>query len=143
MQTVSRPIRDEPIDFTNFALPDSPNAYLVRSDEAPKYEMTIDHLRVAWLRLMSHEPNVVLVKEYSENQITFVQYTRFFRFPDEITVEFVPVDSSHSTINVFSRSLVGEYDFGVNKKRIQRWLSRLPFHRGTSGNRSYPNIPNL
>jgi uncharacterized protein (DUF1499 family) len=55
----------------------------------------------------------------------FVQYSRLMRFPDTIDVEVFPEGDSRSTLAIYSRSLVGRRDFGVNHARIARWLSHL------------------
>ena len=55
----------------------------------------------------------------------FVQYSRLMRFPDTIDVEVFPEGDSRSTLAIYSRSLVGRRDFGVNHARVARWLSHL------------------
>jgi uncharacterized protein (DUF1499 family) len=47
------------------------------------------------------------------------------RFPDTIDVEVVPVGDDKSTLAIYSRSLVGRSDFGVNRARIARWMAAL------------------
>jgi uncharacterized protein (DUF1499 family) len=54
----------------------------------------------------------------------FVQRTRLMRFPDTIDVEVFPA-SGGSTIAIYSRSLIGRRDFGVNRARVARWLAAL------------------
>jgi uncharacterized protein (DUF1499 family) len=54
----------------------------------------------------------------------FVQYTRLMRYPDTIDVEILPAEG-RSTLAVYSRSLVGRKDFGVNHARLRRWLAAL------------------
>src|SRR5262245_25705851 len=55
----------------------------------------------------------------------YVQYSSIMRFPDTIDVEILPVGDDKSTIAIYSRSLLGSYDFGVNRARIARWLAAL------------------
>lgn len=55
----------------------------------------------------------------------FVQYTRLMRFPDTIDAMVIPVGAGQSTLALYSRSLVGRKDFGVNRARLQRWLEKL------------------
>jgi uncharacterized protein (DUF1499 family) len=47
------------------------------------------------------------------------------RYPDTIDVEILPADEGRSTLAVYSRSLVGRKDFGVNHARLRRWLAAL------------------
>jgi uncharacterized protein (DUF1499 family) len=54
----------------------------------------------------------------------FVQRTRLMRFPDTVDVEVFPAPGG-STLAIYSRSLIGRRDFGVNRARITRWLAAL------------------
>ena len=55
----------------------------------------------------------------------FLQHTRLMRFPDTIDAEVLPVGDDESTLAIYSRSLVGRKDFGVNRARLERWLAAL------------------
>ena len=55
----------------------------------------------------------------------YVQRSRFLRFPDVVTVRFISIDDTHATLAIYSRSLYGMGDFGVNKARIDDWLGKL------------------
>jgi uncharacterized protein (DUF1499 family) len=54
----------------------------------------------------------------------FIQYTRLMRYPDTIDIEVFPVTGGAS-LAIYSRSLVGHGDFGVNRARIERWLAAV------------------
>ena len=54
----------------------------------------------------------------------FIQYTRLMRFPDTIDIDVFPA-SNGSTLAIYSRSLVGRKDFGVNRARVERWMAAL------------------
>ena len=54
----------------------------------------------------------------------FIQYTRLMRYPDTIDIEVFPV-GGQATLAIYSRSLIGHGDFGVNRARIERWLAAL------------------
>lgn len=56
--------------------------------------------------------------------VTYVQRSRLFRFPDYISVKAVPV-SGGASLAIWSRARYGYSDLGVNKARIDDWLSRL------------------
>ena len=47
------------------------------------------------------------------------------RFPDLVTVEFVALAPDRSSLALYSRARYGRSDFGVNRRRVLRWLSRL------------------
>lgn len=59
-----------------------------------------------------------------ERVARILQVTRIMRFPDTIDVEVLPAGAG-STLAIYSRSLIGRRDFGVNRARIERWLAAL------------------
>jgi uncharacterized protein (DUF1499 family) len=54
-----------------------------------------------------------------------LQHTRLMRFPDTIDIEVLPAADNRSTLAIYSRSLIGRGDLGVNRARIERWLAAL------------------
>jgi uncharacterized protein (DUF1499 family) len=59
-----------------------------------------------------------------EQRVRFVQYSRIIHYPDTIDVLVFPVTGG-SSLAIYSRSLLGRGDFGVNRARIERWLAAL------------------
>ena len=55
----------------------------------------------------------------------FVQYSALFMFPDTIDVKVLDAGASSSTLAMYSRSLAGAGDQGVNRARLERWLAGL------------------
>jgi len=55
-------------------------------------------------------------------QIELEQKSAVFGFTDRITVEAITVQPGHCALAVYSRALLGYYDFGVNRKRVTAWL---------------------
>ncbi|MEM9098449.1 MAG: DUF1499 domain-containing protein [Pseudomonadota bacterium] len=55
---------------------------------------------------------------------TFVQRSALMGFPDYISVKAVAVEGGASLV-VYSRSQYGYSDWGVNRKRVESWTSRL------------------
>ena len=53
-----------------------------------------------------------------------VQRSRVIGFPDAISVSARP-DGKGSRLSIWSRSRYGQYDFGVNRARVERWLAAL------------------
>ena len=84
----------------------------------------VEDLRRRWQDLVAAQPRVEVLAE-TDRQIDYVQRSARFRFPDVVTVRFIPVSPSQSTLAIFSRSLYGRSDFGVNRARIESWLSAL------------------
>ena len=54
-----------------------------------------------------------------------LQHTRLMRFPDTIDLEVFAAGEGQSTLALYSRSLLGRKDFGVNRARVERWLAAL------------------
>lgn len=59
-----------------------------------------------------------------EGWITYVQRSAIFGFPDYISVKAVPVEGGSALI-IWSRSRYGQSDWGVNKARVDGWLTQL------------------
>ena len=121
------------IDFQNFELPTSPNSYYVAPAEfsqiephkiSPTYNMDVDSLLKFWQEMLIQQPRVKLL-EQSGYQFSYVQRTKWLRFPDYIDVKLIAISDQQSTIAIFSRSKYGYSDFGVNKKRVMLWLALL------------------
>jgi uncharacterized protein (DUF1499 family) len=53
------------------------------------------------------------------------------RFPDTVDIEVLPVGDNQSTLAIYSRSLIGRSDLGVNRARVERWLAKLDTNSGT------------
>jgi uncharacterized protein (DUF1499 family) len=51
--------------------------------------------------------------------------SRILRFPDTIDVLAIERDENQATLALYSRSQIGHGDLGVNRARIERWLSRI------------------
>ena len=60
-----------------------------------------------------------------ERGARFVQYTRLMRYPDTTDVDIIPAGEGRATLALYSRSLVGRKDFGVNCARLTRWLAAV------------------
>src|SRR5688572_1895006 len=123
------------IDFATLQRDSVPNQYLLcpktmcttqTDGEAPVFDVPIEQLQVAWDEMLAEQPRLqVLRREVTNVQIDYVQRTRLLRFPDLVTVRFVPIDDTHSTLAIYSRSVWGKGDMGVNRTRVEEWLARL------------------
>lgn len=126
-----------PVNFATLTRHDTPNDALVcpaarcpnaKPDEEPKtYPMTPAELLARLKAVVLAEPDT---KELScapncDHTDRFVQYTRLMRYPDTIDIEVFSVPDNRSTLAIYSRSLVGRSDLGVNHARVMRWLAAL------------------
>ena len=123
------------LDFKNLVRRDTPNQYLMCANQLcnayiddlpPIYGANVFEVRKAWETLLRGEPRV---KELHRNpdatQIDYVQRSAFWRFPDVITIRFIASGERKTTIAIYSRSVYGQGDFGVNKARIRGWIAKL------------------
>lgn len=71
------------------------------------------------------EPRTELTAEDRvAGQMRFVQRSKTFGFPDEVTVAAIPVGAG-TALAVYSRARMGIRDFGVNRARVERWTGKL------------------
>jgi uncharacterized protein (DUF1499 family) len=118
-----------PIDFPTLRLPSSPNAHLAappgatneRHETVPLLPATPD---VAWgvLRTLGEGmPRVWKMAEWPEvRQAQWVARTRWMNFPDLINAQIVELPGG-TGLFIYSRSLVGHSDLGVNAERVAAW----------------------
>lgn len=123
------------IDFATLVRADTPNQYLMCpsnlcaafiDDLPPDYAASVTEVRMAWEAMLKSEPRVKeLRRDNSGTQIDYVQRSRLMRFPDLITIRFIKLDEQKTTIAIYSRSIYGEGDMGVNRERTRAWVARL------------------
>jgi len=56
--------------------------------------------------------------------VTYVTRSALWGFPDFTSVRILP-EGEGSRVTIFARSRFGESDMGVNRKRVEAWLSAL------------------
>lgn len=62
----------------------------------------------------------VLSGSVAEGHITYISRTKIAGFPDYVTVQ-----QHGDQLRIFSRLRFGKSDLGVNKRRVEQWLSQL------------------
>ena len=128
--------RDLNVDFTTLALDPRPNRYLVCPPGycgaephriSPEYDVSVSRLLDWWLIMARAQPRVErLATDVETMEYHFVQRSQLFGFPDLITVRFIALGDKRSTFAVYSRSIHGFYDLGVNSSRVDTWIDALP-----------------
>lgn len=123
------------LDFKNLVRRDTPNQYLMCTNQLcnayiddlpPIYGANVFEVRKAWETLVQGEPRVrELHRNADGTQIDYVQRSAFWRFPDIITIRFIAVGERKTTLAIYSRSVYGAGDLGVNKARIRDWIGKL------------------
>lgn len=123
------------LDFTRLRLKRTNNEYLVAPTgftadpphrTAPVFDRPVHRLAGGFREFALAQPRVTLLDvSVDGRRLELIQRSRFFRFPDAISVEFIAVDEGHATLAIYSRARYGSTDFGVNRKRIDAWIAAL------------------
>lgn len=88
----------------------------------PRYAVPAAVLYATIKRVAAVRPRTYLQVAYDDRmQADYVARSRVFNFPDLITVQVRP----NATLILWSRSVYGRSDFGVNRARLTAWLKAL------------------
>jgi len=126
----------ESTDFATLERPRTPNTFLLapeglckaaRIDKAaPVYDLKAAKLRQAFLSVVIAEPRVThSFADEAGLYDDFVARSYVFGFPDLVSVKFLDLKGGQSTLALYSRSVYGRSDLGVNRARSLHWLSKL------------------
>lgn len=107
-----------------------PSGYCPRAEadiDSPVFEMDAASLAGLVKSVALAEPRTALISSAQQDQtrLKFQQATKYLRFPDIVDVEVMQLAPGRSTLAIWSRSVAGRKDFGVNLARVQRWLAEL------------------
>jgi Protein of unknown function (DUF1499) len=122
------------MDMSHIQRPASPNTALAApAGTVPTPDIVIPPFPVPAARLYTAvravaagQERVFKAAEFpAERQIHFVARSAVFNFPDLVTAQVAESGPDSSTLVLYSRSVYGYGDFGVNRKRLQIWLDAL------------------
>ncbi|MFQ5438307.1 MAG: DUF1499 domain-containing protein [Paracoccaceae bacterium] len=118
------------VDPLTAVRPKTPNAFVLRSGEGdrapPEFDMPAAELAARFDQLVRARSNAKPVaRDPASLFVTYVVRTPLMGFPDYVSVRFVDLGNSRSTLALFSRARFGHSDLGVNKKRALGWLGQL------------------
>ncbi len=123
-----------PLDLAHLRRPASPNTALAAPPglgpapdvDLPRFDVQPAVLYRALRRVADGQGRTFPQARFDgDNQAAYVARSAFWNFPDLIQVAAV-ADGTGSRPVIYSRSLYGRYDFGVNRKRVEAWLAQLP-----------------
>ena len=123
-----------PMDVSAIVRPASPNTALAApAGFAPTpdivtvpYAMSPTRLYAAVRAMAQAQSRTYPAANYDERlQAHFVVRSAWLNFPDLVTVAVAGPDTGPSTLVLYSRSVYGRSDFGVNRKRVEAWLATL------------------
>lgn len=121
-----------PLDFDRLAQPRSPNACLAAPEghpwaqlTTPTYATPATALFDALLEVAAAEPRTTRRDMPGAGlRAQWVQRSAMANFPDLIHAEVRPAEAG-ATLHLYSHSLLGWSDMGVNRARVTRWLAAL------------------
>jgi uncharacterized protein (DUF1499 family) len=96
----------------------------------PRYPVPAARLFSAITAVAMAQPRTFLAATYPDRfQAHFVARSLVFNFPDLIAVQVMPdgpdANTGTSTLVLYSRSVYGRSDLGVNRGRLVVWLAAL------------------
>ena len=98
-----------------------------KADMAPPvYAVSAAKLRNELLRVVIAQPRVShALSDDAEHYDDFVVRSALFRFPDLIAIQAIELGPNKATLALYSRSVYGRSDLGVNRTRSLSWLAKL------------------
>jgi uncharacterized protein (DUF1499 family) len=132
------------LDMGQLQRPASPNTALAApagGDPAPDIVTPIfpvppSRLYDAVTAVAADQPRTFLAAAYpAERQVHFVARSAWFNFPDLITAQIGGHGSETSTLVLYSRSVYGYSDLGVNRQRLNTWLAAVATNINHTGER--------
>jgi uncharacterized protein (DUF1499 family) len=123
-----------PLDLAHFERPSTPNTALAAPDDAgvrPDIVTPVFHVSAArlWTVLQGvadGEPRTFrLAADRTGMAGSWVARSAVWNFPDVITARVAPRGPEESTLALYSRSLYGRSDFGVNRRRLEAWVAAV------------------
>jgi uncharacterized protein (DUF1499 family) len=124
----------QPIDTQRIERPASPNTALAAPAGfapppdvvTPTYAMAAGRLYDAVRAVAAAQPRTFLAADYAaERQTHWVVRSAVFNFPDLVTAQISGAGPDSSTLVLYSRSVYGRSDLGVNRQRLDAWLAAL------------------
>jgi uncharacterized protein (DUF1499 family) len=122
------------LDMAHISRPASPNTALAAPAGfqpapdivTPVYPISAEQLFTAVAAVAAAQPRTWSAAIYSgHHQAHWVVRSAVFNFPDLVTAQIVPAGLGGATLVLYSRSIYGYSDLGVNRRRVVAWLAAL------------------
>jgi len=92
----------------------------------PLYQVPAARLFAAVHDVAAAQPRTFLAASYPDRgQEHWVARSAVFNFPDLITAQVIAAGPDASALVLYSRSVYGRSDLGVNRARLHTWLAAL------------------
>ncbi len=124
----------QPMDMHRIERPASPNTALAGPAGfvpppdvvTPSYKMAAAQLYDAVRAIAADQPRTFIAADYAaERQTHWVVRSAVLNFPDLVTAQISDAGPDSSTLVLYSRSVYGRSDLGVNRQRLDTWLAAL------------------
>lgn len=105
----------------------APNGFALRPDiVTPVYPVPAERLYARIQAVAAARPRTFAAALYPDRlQADWVARSAVFNFPDLIMAQVSPAGRNKATMVLYSRSMYGYSDLGVNRHRLARWLAAL------------------
>jgi uncharacterized protein (DUF1499 family) len=122
------------LDMTRIERPATPNTFLAGpAAMRPQPDLALEPRNLPAQALyektrsvFESQPRVYVAAEFpGQRQVDYVVRSAVLNFPDLVTVQVEAVAADRSNLVIWSRSVYGRSDFGVNRKRTLGWLTAL------------------
>lgn len=91
-----------------------------------RFDTSAERLLAVMRDILSAQPRTaVLATDPGRLRADYVVRSRVFGFPDIVLMQALPVGEGQSELVLYSYSLKGSYDFGVNRNRVRTLLTAL------------------
>jgi uncharacterized protein (DUF1499 family) len=123
-----------PMDMAQIVRPASPNTALAAPKgfypspdiATPTYNLPADRLFAVVRTIATNQARTYQAAVYPDRlQAHYVARSAVFNFPDLIAVQVTPDTPDTSSLILYSRSVYGQSDLGVNRKRVETWLAAI------------------
>jgi uncharacterized protein (DUF1499 family) len=122
------------MDVAHLVRPSTPNTALAAPQGfnqppdivTPPYKLPAEALFAAVQDVAASQPRTYQAALYpAQLQAHYVARSAAFNFPDLIMVQVEKDGADRSSLIVYSRSVYGQSDLGVNRRRVETWLAAL------------------
>jgi uncharacterized protein (DUF1499 family) len=123
-----------PMDMAQIVRPASPNTALAAPKgfypppdvATPPYNLPANRLFAVVQNVAASQIRTYQAAVYPDRlQAHYVARSAVFNFPDLIAAQVTPDTSGTSFLVLYSRSVYGQSDLGVNRKRVETWLAAI------------------
>ena len=122
------------MDMTAIERPATPNTFLAgpagmhpTPDQATEpQDLPAGKLYEKIRLLLADQPHTYIAAEFPDQlQLHYVVRSRLMNYPDLVTVQVDPDGPDRATFIIWSRSVYGYGDLGVNRARANSWIALL------------------